>query len=364
MHSKEYCRERGSIGDDIPSQADDSDVLENVRRNLAAQDWPLRAFEAELPTLLDAAETLRPEHRLAWLEALHGLWSRQGWALLPDSRLSLLNLAAKWVDWVLVREIGLSQKGHWLNEEAALLLLQAFQQLGDTENALDLAINRQLATPQHTDFAAAYRQLQNWAAWRDSYDGIDGNRWGDQDLCLEPLAHHHLADFAWQYHDPLIAELCCLPSFSDDQQWHDWLDDSYRLGDQRIDAVIHRQWGFIGSVSLILHNGVGFFYYWLGPDFRGFGFAPRAVALLLAEAEERWGMHTCYAKVYAYNESSRHALSKLGFVDLEISASAPHEEEIFYRKGTVLPRPRMVEELHGLLGAMGSNTQAAALLTL
>lgn len=349
---------------DSRSSAENSGILENIRTNLAAQNWPLRIFEAELPTLLEFAEMLLPEHRLGWLEALHHLWDHQAWALLPDSRLNLLNLAARWGDWVLVRKIGLDQESRWLNDDAALLLLQAFQQLGDTESALDLAINRQLATPQQTNFVDEYRQLQNWAAWRGKYDGIDGSCWGEHELYLEPLAHHHLPDFAWQYHDPSIAEMCCLPVFSDDRHWHYWLDDSYRLGDQRVDAVIHREWGFIGCVSLILHNGVGFFYYWLGADFRGFGFAPRAVALLLAEAEENWGMHTCYAKVYAHNMSSRQALIKLGFDDLEIGASVPNEEEIFYRKGPALPRPRLVEELHELLYAMGSDTRAAALITL
>ena len=48
-----------------------------------------------------------------------------------------------------------------------------------------------------------------------------------------------------------------------------------------------REWGFVGSVSLVMHGEVGFFYYWIGRDFQGYGIGPEAVQLLLQAARER-----------------------------------------------------------------------------
>ncbi|MGE5491197.1 MAG: GNAT family N-acetyltransferase [Actinomycetota bacterium] len=224
-----------------------------------------------------------------------------------------------------------------------------------------MLIAAQLAQPDSAVLAASYRTLCSWADFRISYGWTDGHDWGDDELLLEPMGHHHLSDFAWQYYDPTIAERCCLPAFQTDAQWHDWLDNIYRSGDQWIGAVIHRKWGFIGSVSLIMHGGIGFFYYWFGPDFQGQGYGPRAVRLLLATAAERHGLHTCYAKVYDYNTPSRRALEKLGFEDIQVSAAAP-DDEMFYRRGPAADRGRIAEELHWLMGAMASSTRPAIVL--
>jgi RimJ/RimL family protein N-acetyltransferase len=234
--------------------------------------------------------------------------------------------------------------------------------MGNADSAFDLAVARQLAKPADMRYAEAYRELVEWCTWRDSWSRIDGADHGDGELSLEPLGFHHLSDFAWQYHDPAVAELCCLPTFPGDDQWREWLADIYRMGDQRIYAVMHATLGFVGNVSLIQHGGLGFFYYWLGPDFQGRGLGPRAVALLLAQAEEAWGLECCYAKVYEHNAHSRRALEKLGFEELGIAAVSPNDDEVFYRRGEPAARERIVGELHWLLAAMDSETRAAALL--
>ncbi|GAB2182334.1 hypothetical protein DLREEDagrD3_25570 [Denitratisoma sp. agr-D3] len=230
------------------------------------------------------------------------------------------------------------------------------------EYAINLSIACQLAKPRNLVFVSIYRSL---LAWNDSRCqlGLDAKGiLGDDDLQLEPMGHHHIRDFAWQYYDPAIAERCCLPKFRSDNEWHEWLDDTYRYGDQGIYAVIHREWGFIGNVSLIQHAGIGFFSYWLGRDFQGKGFGPRAVALMLSFASERYGLHTCYAKVFDVNIPSRRALEKLGFEDIQVSAVSPDDNEMFYRRGPSADRDLIAEELHWLMAAMNASTRPAILV--
>jgi len=344
----------------MPSEA--GSLLE-IGQRLAAQDWPLRTVEALLPDLLQRSASLAPEWRIAWMDGLHRMWHRHGWALNEDNRLSLLHLATAWCDWTLAAAVGKSLKTQGvLNTSDALAFLRAYRQLGEAKAALDLAVSFQLAHPEQTAFAAACKELLYWQRWRGQCQWVDGREYGDAEVSLDPLGHHHLPDFAWQYHDPAIAERCCLPTFESDTQWHRWLDAVYNCGDQQIYAVIHREWGFIGSVSLILHEGIGFFYYWFGPDFQGQGFGPRAVTLMLASAAERYGLHTCYAKVYEDNTPSRRALEKLGFEDIKVCAVAPDNDEVFYRRGPLADRGRIAEELHWLLAAMNSGTRPAILL--
>lgn len=242
------------------------------------------------------------------------------------------------------------------------MLMNASRHMGDMETAVDLAVSRQLAQPDDGCFVDAHRELLRWNIKRNHMGWIDGSNWGDDELLLEPMGTHHLSDFAWQYYDPAIAERCCLPVFQNDIHWHRWLDGICGCGDQRINAVIHREWGFIGCVSLIQHEDIGFFYYWLGPNFQGQGFGPRAVALLLAAAGDRHGLRTCYAKVYDYNTPSRRALVKLGFEDIAVSAVAPDDKEIFYRRGQPATRQQIAVELHWLMNAIDSSTVPAIML--
>lgn len=129
---------------------------------------------------------------------------------------------------------------------------------------------------------------------------------------------------------------------------------TYGYGDQVVFAVLHREWGFVGSVSLILHRGAGFFYYWVGADFQGRGFGPEAVSILLRLARDVYGMRTCYAKVFSGNHRSQRGLSKLGFRPMSVQAALPDDDERFYRLGVDVPEAAANRELQTLLKDMGS----------
>lgn len=346
---------------DTPQESEAQAPLALLFAELDGQGWPALLLERRLPELLLQAESLAPADRCGWLAGLDRVWRRHAWALTAAGKGALLQLAATWCAWPLAYAAGQSlQAASLLEGEQALRMIDACRHLGDGDTAIELAVRLQLLHPADRSYADVHRELLAWLRWREHMPVVDGVDWGDDELRLEPLAHHHLHDFAWQYDDPSIAELCCLPHFQDNAHWHDWLDDIYRANDQRIFAVMHRDWGFIGCVNLIMQESVGFFYYWLGRDFQGYGLGPRAVSLMLAMARHDYGMRCCYAKVYEYNTPSRRALEKLDFEDLEIRGAAPDDDQLFYRRGEEQPVESMVNELHLLLMRMKSDTRAAA----
>lgn len=337
--------------------------LDILRERLGNSSTAVKSLESLLDDVDRFACELSASTRTLWLHALHKYWSCRHWTFSTEHIASLLTLTVQWCDWPLARRVGTALANRRsLSSAETMALVDACLHMGDLDTAIELTTLRQLGYPSELEFASFHGLLLVYKNWRDHNTWQDDRDWGDDDLQLEPLSHHHLPDFAWQYHDPAIAQRCCLPTFESDAQWHRWLDAVYNCGDQQIYAVIHREWGFIGSVSLILYEGVGFFYYWFGPDFQGQGFGPRAVSLMLTSAAEHYGLYICYAKVYEDNTPSRRALEKLGFEDIQVCAVAPDNAEVFYRRGPLADRGRIAEELHWLLAAMNSGTRPAILL--
>ena len=175
----------------------------------------------------------------------------------------------------------------------------------------------------------------------------------DAELVLTPLNKQHLESFSWQY-SPSIKALCNLPDFSHDDEWYEWLKNVTEVNGQphrsiMAFAVIHQEWGFMGSVHLKVINGVGFFFYWLGEDFQGQGFGPRAVNLLLNYGFSYMGMSCCYAKVYQHNEASHKAIKKIGFTALPFKAASPYDNEVFYYMGYEKNNEDQFTELKALI---------------
>lgn len=319
-------------------------------------EWSRHSGERTLPRVLAIADTLHPALRTAWLAGLRRMWRSQGWAL-PEVRLSeFVALTFAWGDWPLMIAAGdaLATRRPLTAHEAWSLVV-ASRQMGDLTTAAARCRSRMFAHPRESWPEAEYHALLDMHEFRQSVPPIVA----ESGLRLEPLGHHHAQDFAAQYYDPDIAELCCLPTFTQDAQWHCWLDTCWGYGDQRLYAVIEPEWGFVGCVSLIAHDDVGFFYYWIGRDFQGCGLGTAAVRLLLEDAAECHGMRACYAKVFEHNAPSRRALEKLGFVALDFRPAPPDADELFYRCGPPQPRQHSAEELRALFERMQSETRVA-----
>lgn len=297
---------------------------------------------------------LHPVDRHARLAELHRIWTDKASALPQDGLRGLLGHAAAWSAWPLVHAAGTRLAATTALDTAETLhLVDACRALGKGDQALALAQVLARAQPQHADLVA---ELRSWLAWRRHFPRLPPSP-GNGALTLEPLAHHHARDFAWQYGDPAIAELCCLPVFADALDWHAWLADLWREGRRLLYAVLHDQWGFIGCVCLTLHRGLGFFYYWLGKDYQGQGFGPRAGGLLLDLGQRAYGLRGCYAKAFDYNLRSRRGLEKMGFTELGMRGAGDDCDQVFYRRGPPQGRRRTVDELHGLLDSMDASVR-------
>lgn len=297
-----------------------------------------------------------PAFRHARLAALRRSWRAGGAALSRSAMRSLLGQAAAWRDWPLVHAVGtcIAAMGG-LDTRETLHLVDACRSLGKGEQALALVRGLGPRGGLPPGRAGLEADIRAWLEWRRRFPALAPAA----GLALEPLAHHHEPDFAWQYHDPAIARLCCLPVFIDALDWHHWLAGIWRDGRRLPYAVLHDEWGFIGCVSLALHRDLGFFYYWLGRDFQGLGYGPRAGQLLLALGERANGLRCCYAKAFDYNLRSRRGLEKIGFTDLGMRGAGDDCNQVFYRRGPPQARGRSVDELHQLLDSMDASVRPA-----
>lgn len=321
-------------------------------------------------SIWDAQEHPHPQERITWLLALRqyleidpGLGRHPGYA---KERARLFAVAVVCDDLPLIRHLGGIR--HALGEACVsdeLDLIVAFWRSGEFEPALDLSRRLMFTHPYEARCATLHAAIltslrQSWCF------PMPAPAWGDASLRLLPLDHAHCDDFAWAYHDPKIAARCCLPQFANIEEWHAWVDDCRAFGDQMIFAVWHRHWGFIGSVSLILAEDIGFFYYWIATDFQGKGFGPKAANLLFELAEAHWGMRVCYAKCFADNQPSLSGLAKLGFELLDVHVRTEYENELHFRRLSpgCWPTFDVAAELRFLFQRMASTSQVAEIITL
>lgn len=359
---------RAELSDSLASDQEGASVLRaglhlpepqgllGLREQLEVADWSLAVLDPLLPVLIELADTLQPSERYDWQVGLRLAWLSEGRETSARVRRQLLALAYEWDDWPLVVEVGQPiVDEHGEDADVVTKLAEAQWHLGDVTGALSLLRPVLMGQPGNSSAYALYRAIDAWADYRIGYPLTAGAVSNDGQLWLEPLGEHHLRDFAWQYHDPSIAELCCLPQFGGDAQWLDWLREVHGYGDQLLFAVMHRDWGFVGSVSLILHRGVGFFYFWVGSGYQGNGIGPDAVSLMLGVAQAQLGMHACYAKAFADNYPSRRGLIKLGFSPMAVKPAPPHDMERFYRLGQTVDDGEEARELAKLLDDIGSD---------
>ncbi|MBJ7539999.1 GNAT family N-acetyltransferase [Marinomonas transparens] len=277
--------------------------------------------------------------------------------------LLMQDLAVRLCDWVIVDDIchillnadaGLLSDEEY--EKAIIIGAEACVQLGKPFQALQRVKGALLKHYQNELLLNCYR-------WVQYHDEQGSDPWQDchvGELRLTPLASHHIDAFRWactQQSDGVksVAERCNLPNFSHDDDWLHWLQGCDRYPNHYLYAVLHQEWGFIGSVCLEVFNGTGFFYYWLGEDFQGHGFGPQAVAILLNLGEWHKGMNCCYAKVYDGNQASQKALEKIGFSALPIHLAAPYDNELLYYFGPDKTQRQWRDELLTLFADMDSD---------
>ncbi|EKE84395.1 GNAT family N-acetyltransferase [Idiomarina xiamenensis] len=316
------------------------------RRHTGATITPdhLCRWLCELP-LADVNAT----RRLPIMQALRRVLSGDNRQLSTATIANLVRLAQYLCDWPLLKRLTSLPQWDW----QLPLWLQADVQMGDFEQAqarLDDAAEQHPQAPLLSLLQQEFAQYRSQSRYPPAL-----MRHGA--ISLTPLAAHHVNDFAWQFADKSIAELCNLPSFSNPQQWLQWLYRCQQEPERHQFAIMHSAFGMIGSVCLQVFDELGFFYYWLGKDFQAQGFGPQAVNLLITLGQRQLGMQRCYAKVYAHNLNSQKALKKLQFEYLPLRAEAPNAQERFYHRGPHQTRIRHFVDLEQLLQRLNSGIE-------
>lgn len=315
---------------------------------------PARPQVAPLADVLQGRSSVLPAQRLTYLLELRHVIQQQP-SLPADELEKILLLANHLCDWSLIKHIGSLYSSGLQGQQNMSLMAYADWKLGHWEQAYHSLQQQMFQYPNRQEIYLLYLDLLNYA----DLQGLHRFARPEQapELSLEPLSEHHCQEFMWQYWDPDIPRLCCLPELYTEQDWFNWLHQQQSFHDQSTFAVLHGQWGFIGVVSLIVHQGVGFFYYWLGKDFRAQGLGTQAASLLLALGTEYFGIDCCYAKVFSHNVSSQKAMGKLGFKPLPFNAASPDESECLYYWGEVKTAKQNAHEMALLFARMSSTTR-------
>lgn len=335
--------------DAVPAHQDEAG-LDRHAEALEGADWRPEALAGHLGEILRLADCLEPWQRTTWQIGLRRAWQTPGAALADEDWNALFELLTQWSDWPLLLAMvdAALHGGRPFTDQQVLAAMAAAWRLGETEWALALGVQRRQAAPANDVIDELHQHLETWRDYRATLPW-PGN--GDDihaELILEPMGHHHGEDFCWQNYAPDITELCCLPEFTTPSLWHLWMD--YVQGESQFAyAIIHRTWGFVGSVHLMTDGDCGFLYYWLGEDFRGFGFAAQAAGLIRQYAMPAAGVRACYAKVFEHNTPSRRTLERIGFTDTGLYAALPRGREVFYRLGSPIGLDAMKEEFHRAL---------------
>jgi len=162
------------------------------------------------------------------------------------------------------------------------------------------------------------------------------------DLKLEPLLPRH-AQAMRSYATPEIMSLTRLPAFTTLNEVEDWIKAKAAEPRNYTFAIMLRDFGFIGIVSVTaMDDKAGRIYFWLGDPFMGKGYASAAVCRLLNFAYDTLRLEELFTCVLAHNERSARVLQKVGFRRVEL----PNAELHYYRSGVGrLEGPEATERL-------------------
>lgn len=308
-------------------------------------------FEFYQQLILITQQGLDASVRSKWLIYVNGKIEQSN--VTETILTELLNVAEYLCDWQLI--IKLHQRYPKSIEMSPTQLALGYWKAGLWDKSYQLLERAMLQSPNDKKLFNFYNDLL------DQAEAQVFSRYSNPDvssrLSLEPLSLHHGNEYLWQFWDEKIAEMCCLAPIHSEHDWRTWLMQQHDYHDQVTFAVVHKDHGFIGVVCLIVHDTVGFFYYWLGKDYQQQGLGTEAARLLLDLGENCYGLACCYAKVFDNNTPSQHSLQKLGFKKLPFKGAQPNENEYFYYLGETKTAKGNALELTKLFSDMQSFTK-------
>jgi RimJ/RimL family protein N-acetyltransferase/predicted SnoaL-like aldol condensation-catalyzing enzyme len=147
-------------------------------------------------------------------------------------------------------------------------------------------------------------------------------------LRLEPLLPVY-AQTLFEQATPDIMRRTRLPVFSGSADALNWIRRTMSDAENYSFAVIHESYGFIGVISMSVADNAGQFFFWLGEQFWGNGFATEAMCRLLRFAFDELRLEEMQTCTIAANQPSIRVLEKLGFRRF----GAPADELLEFRCG-------------------------------
>jgi RimJ/RimL family protein N-acetyltransferase len=163
--------------------------------------------------------------------------------------------------------------------------------------------------------------LDNWPSIRARLE--------HPDLKIEPLLQRHARDMR-RYATPEIMNLTRLPVFATLNEVEDWINATASEPRNYTFAIIHRDFGFIGVVSVTaMDDKAGRIFFWLGAPFMGKGYAAAAACQLLRFACDTLRMDELFTCALVHNERSGRLLQRIGFRRVELLDAKLH----YYRNG-------------------------------
>lgn len=336
---------------------------EQMLAQLRLSRWDYRILDLFFPSLLQQLYYLAPNKRSHWKQAIQHIWQRYyplGDTVEPCYQIGIL--AAALGIWGLSNtcfragielhhhlKISLFDQGiFYFNLALCCLQLGEFNLAeGYIKQALSFATRLSASSAKvvtKTDLnltshnydninesnqtfqQQCHRLMANIVLHKQQPDWYDRVTFSDAILCLQPIASYHAAEILIQLRDPSIANMVQLPELNSQETTELWIADCSKEaeGDKPCRnitlAIIHPQFGFIGSVALHCVAGSAFFYFWIGTDYQGQGFAGRAASLLVKAAKKRLHIKRFFTTVYQHNYRSLKVLTEIGWRYLPFTA--------------------------------------------
>lgn len=268
--------------------------------------------------------------RAIWREVLECVWKN----CIPiqkdnNSDRSLAVAAMHCGHWQLARKI-LQKRIHIFGNTAKDLANLAWcdARTGQIKKALKLSaagLNLEsddaLAKQVHQRIT---ERLENWVGrWAiDLHDETTA-------ISVEPLDQSHAEAYFYQYRDPQIAVMTGLPALTSLEETKKWIAEQSVDEDRVNFAVMHRDYGFVGYINLAVSNHASYFCFWMGVDFQGRGWAT-AASRLVCNYANKVGITILLTSAYSDNLRSIRTLERIGFVKIEVRASVPDHDRIFF----------------------------------
>jgi RimJ/RimL family protein N-acetyltransferase len=306
--------------------------LDQLYALLQLANFDHRILFTHLSCVFGALESINPQQRITWRDTLSKVWQRyyvfnEDADVLLDVALLAMRLGA----WSTAKEVLTYIANDYPDHVEAHYYLSACQlHLGNLnladrsiQQALQLAPNNEklIGLKAHTAECRAICEVD--ACFNELLNQ-------DNELSLQPLTGHYTEEFLYQYRDPTIAVMTSLPAFNSVDDFEEWRVKQIEKETKGIYAVVHKDLGFVGVVSLHRDQDSAFFYFWIGADYQGQGFGKRAAQLLFRMAAHTLGVQKFYTCAFEDNTRSISALTELGFEKLPFKAKEPDDDYAFF----------------------------------